>query len=212
MTTTGRCARRLSPSLGSPMRRVSSSCTTLMKAWPGVRLLVTSMPTARARTASVKVFTTGSATSASSSARRTSRTVSEILSSVSRPRPDRDFSAAARLDERRSNIVLYYSRTVLLAITLFALYAAGAWLMLRSAAKPKLEPFAWVVVLIAIIGHSDSIMRMMRTHGAFSIGLLEAMSLLGWFLSVLACLVSIDKQNRVLGAILLLSAAVGSAV
>jgi ABC-type uncharacterized transport system permease subunit len=101
---------------------------------------------------------------------------------------------------------------VILAITLFVLYAAGAWLMLRSAAQPRFEPFAWVVVLVAIIGHSDSIMSMMRAHGAFSIGLLEAISLLGWFLAVLACLVSIDKQNRVLGALLLASAAVGAAV
>jgi ABC-type uncharacterized transport system permease subunit len=110
--------------------------------------------------------------------------------------------------------VRYYSRTVILASTLFlfALYAAGAWLMLRSAVKPRLEPFAWVVILIAIVGHSDSIMRMMRMHGAFSIGLLEALSLLGWFLAVLACLVSIDKQNRVLGALLLASAAVGAAL
>ncbi len=46
----------------------------------------------------------------------------------------------------------------------------------------------------------------------FSIGLLEAMSLLGWTLAVLACLISIDKQNRVLGAILMLSAAVGAAL
>ena len=38
------------------------------------------------------------------------------------------------------------------------------------------------------------------------------MSLLGWTLAVLACLISIDKQNRVLGAILMLSAAVGAAV
>lgn len=106
----------------------------------------------------------------------------------------------------------YYNRTVILAITLFVLYAAGAWLMLRSAAQPRFEPFAWVVVLVAIIGHSDSIMSMMRAHGAFSIGLLEAISLLGWFLAVLACLVSIDKQNRVLGALLLASAAVGAAV
>jgi ABC-type uncharacterized transport system permease subunit len=108
--------------------------------------------------------------------------------------------------------VRYYNRTVILAITLFVLYAAGAWLMLRSAAQPRFEPFAWVVVLVAIIGHSDSIMSMMRAHGAFSIGLLEAISLLGWFLAVLACLVSIDKQNRVLGALLLASAAVGAAV
>jgi len=75
----------------------------------GLRLLVTSTPTARALTASVKLFTTGSATSASSSARRTSRTVSEMLSSVSRPRPESDFSAEERLAVKRSNIVaLYY--------------------------------------------------------------------------------------------------------
>jgi ABC-type uncharacterized transport system permease subunit len=99
-----------------------------------------------------------------------------------------------------------------IALTLFLLYAAGAWLMLRSVNKPRLEPFAWVVILVAIIGHSDAIMRMMRMHGAFSIGLLEAMSLLGWTLAVLACVVSIDKQNRVLGCILLLSAAAGAAM
>jgi ABC-type uncharacterized transport system permease subunit len=110
--------------------------------------------------------------------------------------------------------VRYYSRAVNFAINLFLfiLYTTGAWLMLRSATRPRLEPYAWAVILGAIIGHSDSIMRMMRMHGAFSIGLLEAMSLLGWFLAVLACLVSIDRQNRVLGAILLVSAAIGGAV
>jgi ABC-type uncharacterized transport system permease subunit len=101
---------------------------------------------------------------------------------------------------------------VIAAITLFVLYAAGAWLMLRSTSKPRFEPFAWVLILVAIVGHSDAIMRMMRMHGAFSIGLLEAMSLLGWTLAVLACLISIDKQNRVLGALLLASAAVGAAM
>jgi hypothetical protein len=53
-----------------------------MKACPGVRLLVTSTPTARLLIASVKLFTTGSATSASSRARRTSRMVSAMLSSL----------------------------------------------------------------------------------------------------------------------------------
>src|SRR5271170_1613280 len=84
--------------------------------------------------------------------------------------------------------------------------------MLRSVRNPRLEPFAWVMVLVAIIGHSDAIMLMMRSREAFSIGLFEAMSLLGWTLAVLACLISIDKQYRVLGAILLLSAAVGAAL
>jgi ABC-type uncharacterized transport system permease subunit len=101
---------------------------------------------------------------------------------------------------------------VILAIILFLLYTASAWAMLRSVKKPRLEPIAWVLILVAIIGHSDAIMRMMRLNGRFSIGLLEAMSLLGWTLAVLACLISIDKQNRVLGAILMLSAAVGAAV
>jgi ABC-type uncharacterized transport system permease subunit len=101
---------------------------------------------------------------------------------------------------------------VILATILFLLYAASAWAMLRSVKQPRLEPVAWILILVAIIGHSDAIMRMMRLNGRFSIGLLEATSLLGWTLAVLACLVSIDKHNRVLGAILMLSAAVGAAV
>ena len=108
MTTTGRCARRLSPVLGSPMSRVNSSCTILMNACPGVRLLVTSAPTARALTASVKDLTTGSATSASSSARRTWRTVSAMLSSVSRPRPVREFMA----EDSRSVRVVEHGRAI----------------------------------------------------------------------------------------------------
>ena len=60
-----------------------------MKACPGVRLRGTSAPSALALTASMKLLTTGSATSASSSAMRTSRSVSATLSSVMRPRPRR---------------------------------------------------------------------------------------------------------------------------
>lgn len=101
---------------------------------------------------------------------------------------------------------------MILAITLFVLYAASAWVTLRSAKKPRLEPLALGLILVAIIGHSDAIMQMMRMKGPFSIGLLEAMSMLGWTLAVLACLISIDKQNRVLGSILMLSAAVGAAM
>jgi ABC-type uncharacterized transport system permease subunit len=101
---------------------------------------------------------------------------------------------------------------VILATILFLLYAASAWAMLRTVKKPRLEPIAWILTLVAIIGHSDAIIGMMRLNGRFSIGLLEAMSLLGWTLAVLACLVSIDKQNRVLGTILMLSAAVGAAM
>ena len=101
---------------------------------------------------------------------------------------------------------------VILAVTLFLLYIASAWALLRSVNKPRLEPFAWILVLLAIIGHSDAIMQMMRAHGPFSIGLLEAISLLAWTLAVLACLISIDRQYRALGAILMASAAFGAAV
>jgi ABC-type uncharacterized transport system permease subunit len=101
---------------------------------------------------------------------------------------------------------------VIPAIILFLLYALSAWVMWRSVKNPRLEPIAWILILIAIIGHSDVIMHMMRGNARFSIGLLEALSLLGWTLAVLACLISIDKQNRVLGAILMMSAAVGAAM
>ncbi len=52
---------------------------------------------------------------------------------------------------------------VILAITLFVLYAASAWVMLRSVSNPRLEPIAWVITSAAIIAHSDAIMRMMRS-------------------------------------------------
>ena len=90
---------------------------------------------------------------------------------------------------------------VILAITLYVLYTASAWVMLRSVNKPRLEPLAWALILLAIVGHGDAIMHMMRINGPFSIGLLEATSLLAWTLAVLACLISIERQNRALGAL-----------
>jgi ABC-type uncharacterized transport system permease subunit len=105
-------------------------------------------------------------------------------------------------------------RAIASSVTLFVLYSASAWVMLRSVNKPRLDPLAWVLSLAAIIAHSDAIVDMMRKNinGPFSIGLLEAISLLAWTLAALACLVSIERQNRVLGAILLASAALGAAV
>jgi ABC-type uncharacterized transport system permease subunit len=103
-------------------------------------------------------------------------------------------------------------RVVTLAITLYLLYTASAWAMLRSASNPRLSPIAWTLVFAAIVGHSDAIVHLMRVDGTVSIGLLEALSLLAWTSGILACLVSIERQNRVLGAILLASAAFGAAV
>lgn len=101
---------------------------------------------------------------------------------------------------------------MILAITLFLLYIASAWVMLRSAANPRVSAIAWALALAAVLAHSDAIVETMRVNGPFSIGLLEALSLLAWTLAVLACLICIERQNRVLGAILLASAAFGAAV
>jgi len=106
----------------------------------------------------------------------------------------------------------HYFQAVILAITLYLLYTASAWVMLRSASNPRVGPLAWVLVFVAVFGHTDAIVHTMRADGPFSIGLLEALSLLAWTLAVLACLICIEKHNRVLGSILLASAAFGAAV
>lgn len=99
---------------------------------------------------------------------------------------------------------------MILAVTLFLLYAASAWLMLRTLHKPMLEPIAWAFTLASLVAHSDAIVHMMRVNGSFAIGVLEALSLLAWTLAVLACFIAIERQNRVLAAILLGSAACGA--
>jgi ABC-type uncharacterized transport system permease subunit len=99
---------------------------------------------------------------------------------------------------------------VILAIALFALYSASAWVMLRSASNPRLAPVAWAMTLAAVLAHTDAIVHMMRALGPYSIGLLEAVSLLAWTLAVVACFLSIEKQNRVIGAILLAVAGLGA--
>ncbi|MNH95544.1 hypothetical protein D3C73_481930 [compost metagenome] len=86
-TTAGGCAARFSSVFTSPIAAISSLLTILTNSWPGVRLLLTSCPTALSFTRLMKSRTTGSATSASSNAMRTSRRVSLMFSSVSRPRP-----------------------------------------------------------------------------------------------------------------------------
>ncbi len=101
---------------------------------------------------------------------------------------------------------------MILAVALFALYSASAWMMLRSVSKPALDPLAWAIALAAIFAHSDAIVRMMRSPGPFSIGLLEAASMLAWTLAILACLIAIERQNRAIAAILLALAACGAAL
>jgi ABC-type uncharacterized transport system permease subunit len=99
-----------------------------------------------------------------------------------------------------------------IALTLFALYSASAWVMLRSVNNARLGPLAWAVALGAILTHTYAIVRMMRALGPFSIGLLEAVSMLAWTLAVIACFIAVEKQNRSIAAILLALAAFGAAL
>ncbi len=111
-----------------------------------------------------------------------------------------------------SDRMCHYFGAVILDLTLFFLYCTSAWVMLRSATQPRLGPIAWALAIATLFGHSDAIVRMMRIDGPVSIGLLEALSLLAWTLAILACLLCIERQNRVLGSILLACAAFGAAV
>ena len=103
-TTIGGCARRLKPARGPPISPTSSRWRMPMKAWPGVRLEATSAPSALALTDSMNAFTTGRATSASSSATRTSRSVALRFSAVIRPLPRRLSMARPRRAVRLSNM------------------------------------------------------------------------------------------------------------
>ncbi len=103
---TGAAAFRLSGTAPSPpSASISTSLTILTTCWPGVTEPSTSAPTARSRTLAMKSFTTGSATSASSSARRTSRSASVTSASLSAPRPRRRSKTPESLLERLSNIL-----------------------------------------------------------------------------------------------------------
>lgn len=99
---------------------------------------------------------------------------------------------------------------MILAIALFPLYCASAWVMLGSVSKPSSDGAAWSLAGVAILAHSYAIVHMMRTVGPFSIGLLEAVSMLAWTIALLACLIAIERQNRAIAAILLAIAAFGA--
>src|ERR1700733_4988952 len=78
---------------------------------PGVRLEATSVPSACSLTWSMNCLTTGRATSASSSATRTSRSTSATLASVMRPRPRSVSTVRLSRDVRLSNIRPLYGMT-----------------------------------------------------------------------------------------------------
>jgi hypothetical protein len=103
--TAGGWVARFSPLLAPPISSVNSRWTTPTRAWPGVREPITSWPSAFSLTLAMKSLTTGRATSASSSAMRTSRSMSPMLSSVRRAWPRRFLTTRPRRWVRLSSMV-----------------------------------------------------------------------------------------------------------
>ena len=87
MITAGGLTSRLSSAVSEPSVSTRASWTILTTICPGVTERSTSWPTAFSVTWSTKSRATGSATSASSSATRTSRIAERTSASVSAPRP-----------------------------------------------------------------------------------------------------------------------------
>ena len=92
-------SRRVSP----PRMLISSSLTILTTCWAGLSAPETSAPLARSLIRLTKARTTGSATSASSSAMRISRAVASMSASERRPLPRRSRRAPLSRSERVSN-------------------------------------------------------------------------------------------------------------
>ena len=102
--TAGGFTARLSGAGSVPRTSVSTSLTILMTCWSGRTAFRTSVPTACSRTLLMKVFTTGSATSASRSARRTSRSAVSTSDSRSAPRFPSAPKTSCSLSFRLSNM------------------------------------------------------------------------------------------------------------
>ena len=104
MITVGGVLAKRSTRVSPPRMPTSSSLTILMTCCAGLSAWLTSAPRARSLTAPMKALTTGSATSASSSAIRISRAVASMSASDSRPLPRRDVKTLSSRSESVSNI------------------------------------------------------------------------------------------------------------
>ena len=102
--TAGGCAAKFRSLTPSPMVAANSLLTMPTKAWPGVREPKTSCPKAFSLTRATKSRTTGKATSASSRAIRTSRSMSATLDSVMRACPRMPLTRRLSLSERAEAI------------------------------------------------------------------------------------------------------------
>ena len=104
ITTVGGALAYLRPVALPPRSSTSSSCTALTTVCGAVRPGENSAPMSRPRTRSTNSLTTLKLTSASSSARRTSRRAASMSSGRSTPRPVILRSASVRRAESVSNI------------------------------------------------------------------------------------------------------------
>ena len=100
---TGAGAFRSIGTASAPSVSTSWSWTIFTTIWPGFTERISSAPTAFSRTWSTKPFTTSSATSASSNARRTSRSALSTSPADSAPRPVILSKMPLRRSERDSN-------------------------------------------------------------------------------------------------------------
>src|ERR1700730_3893269 len=107
MIATGGTALRSMVWPSEPRVAISSSWTILTTIWPGVTDLTTVAPIACSRTFSVKLRTTSSETSASSSAPRTSRIAASTSASVSAPRRVSRSRMPPRFSDRLSNTCFF---------------------------------------------------------------------------------------------------------
>ena len=89
-----------------PRIATSSSLTICTTCWAGLSALLTSSPRARSRTLPVKSLTTSSATSASSRARRISRTVPSTSDAESLPFVRRFLKVSASRSERFPKVAI----------------------------------------------------------------------------------------------------------
>ena len=101
----GEGAFRFSGDTVPPSAATSTSLTIFTTIWPGETERRTSAPTAFSRTSAMKSFTTGSATSASSKARRISRIASFTSVSLKAPRRRSFSKTSPNLPDSASNML-----------------------------------------------------------------------------------------------------------
>src|SRR3954451_5134613 len=106
MITVGGCLAKVSRRYSPPRMPTSSSFTICTTCCAGFRARFTSAPSARSRIVFVKRLTTSRLTSASSSARRISRTVPSTSEAVRRPLPRRFASASVRRSESEPKVAI----------------------------------------------------------------------------------------------------------